>query len=80
MENEHVERIREVRDRMVANPNELFDPNFGNIAVEFAALIVSATETLDKTQRRTMWLTWAIVVLTAAVVILPFVLADVAPK
>jgi hypothetical protein len=67
---EHVEQLRTMRARM---KNESSDLVIGDMIVEFGALVVTLSTALDKTQRRVMWLTWAVVILTAVLVTMPFV-------
>ncbi len=68
---EHLKKLREMAARMKqGEPSDLI---VGEQIAEFGALVVTLSETLDKTQRRIFWLTWAVVILTFVLVVLPFI-------
>ena len=72
-ENEHVRRIADVAARMMTDRSEPFEAGFGDIAKEMAALVHSTAVMLDKTQHRVRILNIWLVILTAALVAMPFI-------
>lgn len=67
---DHLEKLRSLAGSMVARTQDTVVPG---IVIECASLVVTLSETLDRTQRRVMWLTWAVVILTAVLVVMPFI-------
>ena len=70
---EHLQKLRELANRMKVPQGESSDLLIGDQIVEFGELIVTMTETLDTTQRRILWLTWVIVIGTVAILITAFI-------
>jgi len=69
--NEYVERLRRMSIRI--QKNEASDIVFGEMAVEFASLILTVADKLDETQHRVRRLNVLLVVLTVVLVIIPIV-------
>jgi hypothetical protein len=66
---EHVDKLRSMVE---ITKTEASDVVIADMIAEFGSLVVTLSKALDKTQRRVMWLTVAVVALTAALVTYPF--------
>ena len=69
---EHIARMEQIAERL-GKPGENFEINFGEVSVEFAKLIVSMSTTLDETQHRVRRLNVLLVILTIALIAMPFI-------